>query len=365
MILNLYPRPRDATLSAMEDGLRDRVRRLEAELDRLRRVQALGETFQILDLDRLSAAAVKGVAGLLRARRVSLYLLDYGSDELVLAAKTLRRALAKRTSTSPARPTVMSEAARSRTPLRIEGFAARERETGTRLARPFSARYATERCVSVPLLSDQFLVGVLNAADPARGARFDPEDLDALAPLWRALAMSIRNGRLFLNVRDQAHTDALTGLRNSRAFQETMRIELQRAARHRRPLGLILLDVDGFKALNDQRGHPAGDAALAALGEIVRRTMRKEDIPARYGGDEFAIVLPETPPAGGAAVAERLIRAVRAHRFSHDGRRLPVSISAGMAFWRPGMSAARLLRAADAALYRAKRAGKNRFEAAE
>ena len=346
----------------MEDVLRDRVRRLEETLDRVRRVQAVAETFQTLDLERLSAAAVKGVADLLRARRVSLYLLDYGSDELVLAAKTSRRAIAKRTSTSPARPTVMSEAARSRTRIEIDGFAARERETGTRLARPYAARYATERCVSVPLLSDQFLVGLLNVADPARGGRFAPEDLDALGPLWRALAMAIRNGRLFRDVRGQAHTDALTGLRNSRAFHETMRIELQRAARHERPLGLILLDVDGFKALNDQRGHPAGDAALAALGEIVRRTMRKEDIPARYGGDELAIVLPETPPSGGAAVAERLIRAVRAHRFSHEGRRMSVSISAGVAFWRPGMSGARLLRAADEALYRAKRSGKNRFE---
>jgi diguanylate cyclase (GGDEF)-like protein len=321
--------------------MQDRVRRLEAAL-------ALVESFQTLDVDRLSAAAVKGVADFLGARRASLYLLDYASGELVLAAKTHRYAIARRTSTSPARPTVMSEVVRTKKALL----------DGTGFARPYAARYATPGFVSLPLLASQFLVGVLNVADPKR---FSPEDFDALAPLGRVLAMAIRNGRLFGEVRSQAHTDALTGLRNSRAFQEAMRVELHRAARHRRALGLILMDIDAFKELNDQRGHPAGDAALAALGEIVRRAVRKEDIPARYGGDELAVLLPEATPAGGAAVAERLIRAVRAHRFTHDGRRLPVSISAGVAFWRPGLSAARLLREADEALYRAKRAGKNRF----
>lgn len=346
--------------AADEHDLRSRVRRLEAALDRFRRVHAIGESLNTLDLDRLADAAVRGVAGLLGARRTSLYLLDYGSDELVLAAKLSRRAIARRTSVSPARPTLMSETVRLRKPVRVDGFEAWERERGVRLARPYAERYATERCVSVPLLTAQFLVGVLNVADPGRGG-FDPEDLEALEPLWRMLAMSIRNGRLFREVQSQAHTDALTGLRNVRAFQETLRVELHRAARHRRPLGLILLDIDAFKELNDQRGHTAGDAALTALGEIVRRAVRKEDIPARYGGDELAILLPETLPPGGAAVAERLIRAVRSHRFSHDGRRLAVSISAGVAFWRPGMSGARLVRAADDALYRAKRSGKNRY----
>jgi diguanylate cyclase (GGDEF)-like protein len=337
----------------------DRLRRIEAELRRYQRVHELLASLNTLDLERLADDAVRGVAGFLRARRVSLYLLDYGSDELVLAGRVPGRAIARRTSTSPARPTVMAEVVRTRRPLRVEGF--------TRvpaLARPFAARYATERCVSTPLLTGQFLVGVLNAADPADGD-FSPEDLEALVPYWRALAMAVRNGRLFRDIQNQAHTDALTGLRNSRAFQESLRVELQRATRHRRPLGLMLLDLDGFKALNDQRGHPAGDAALAELGEIIRRALRKEDIPARYGGDEFAILLPETAPAGGAALAGRLLRAVRAHRFTHEGRRLAVSVSAGMAFWRPRMSGARLLRLADEALYRAKRAGKNRFELAE
>ena len=337
----------------------DRLRRLEADLRRSRSVHELLASIHTLDLERLADAAVRGVADFLRARRVSLYFLDYGSDELVLAARTPRTALARRTSTSPARPGVMAEVVRTRRPLKIEDF-----KKAPPLARPYAGRYATECCVSVPLVTAQFLVGVLNAADPVAGD-FAPEDLEALVPFWRALGMAVRNGRLFREIQNQAHTDALTGLRNSRAFQESLRVELHRASRHRRPLGLMLLDVDGFKALNDQRGHPAGDAALAELGEIIRRALRKEDIPARYGGDEFAILLPETGPAGGAALAERLLGAVRAHRFAHEGRRLPVSVSAGVAFWRRGMSGAGLLRRADEALYRAKRAGKNRFEVAD
>ena len=338
-----------------------RIRELEAELERSRRVLAVSEATLTLDLERLAAAAVKGAADFLRARRCSLYLLDYADDELKLAARAGGPAVARRASLRPARPTVMAEALRTRAPLCIDGFAAWEREHGLRLARPHARRYATERCVSLPLVASQYLVGVLNAADPARGGRFSPEDLAAFEPMGRLLALALRNARLFRDVQSQARTDALTGLRNARAFQESLRIEVQRAARHRRSLGLILLDIDGFKELNDRRGHPAGDAALVALGEIVRRAVRKEDLPARYGGDELAILLPETPPDGGAAVAERLIRAVRAHRFLHEGRRLPVSISAGVAFWRPGMSGARLMKTADEALYRAKRAGKNRF----
>jgi diguanylate cyclase (GGDEF)-like protein len=183
--------------------------------------------------------------------------------------------------------------------------------------------------------------------------------------LARVLAMAIRNGKLFREVQNQAHSDALTGLRNYRAFHETLRTELHRSQRYGRPLGLVMLDIDSFKALNDRYGHQAGDAALTELGKVIRAATRREDFSARYGGDEIAIILPETPPGGCLSVVRRMLDSVRKHAFQFDGKRLPFSISVGVAFFKPDMSITQIVGAADQALYKAKQAGKDRYEAAE
>jgi len=177
--------------------------------------------------------------------------------------------------------------------------------------------------------------------------------------------MAIRNGNLFREVQNQAHTDALTGLRNYRAFHETLRTEMHRSQRYGRPLGLIMLDIDSFKELNDKHGHQAGDAALTELGKVIRAATRREDFAARYGGDEIAILLPETPPPGCLSVVRRLVKSVREHEILFDGKRLPFTVSVGVAFFKPDMSITQLVGAADQALYRAKQAGKDRFVAAE
>ena len=140
---------------------------------------------------------------------------------------------------------------------------------------------------------------------------------------------------------------------------------MHRSSRYGRPLALIMLDIDSFKDLNDRFGHQAGDAALAELGQVVRESLRREDMAARYGGDEIAIILPETKPRGALMVMQRLLAAVRGRSFAYDGKPLPVSISAGVAPFRPEMSITQLVGAADEALYRAKQAGRNRYEVAE
>src|SRR5262249_45023738 len=127
----------------------------------------------------------------------------------------------------------------------------------------------------------------------------------------------------------------------------------------------IMLDIDSFKALNDKFGHQAGDAALAELGRVVHESLRREDLAARYGGDEIAIILPETKPRGALMAVQRLLAAVRGRSFAHEGKTLPVSISAGVAPFRPEMSITQFVGAADEALYRAKQGGRNRYEVAE
>ncbi len=155
--------------------------------------------------------------------------------------------------------------------------------------------------------------------------------------------------------------DSLTGLHNRRALFEQLGLELTRAARYQQPLSLLLIDVDGLKALNDRDGHRAGDSALGLVAAAVRAGSRASDLPARWGGDEFALVAPNTGPEAAAALAER-VRALVAARQALDPS-VGVTISIGFSTVEPGAPAPdmdALVRRADAALYEAKRAGRNR-----
>jgi diguanylate cyclase (GGDEF)-like protein len=140
---------------------------------------------------------------------------------------------------------------------------------------------------------------------------------------------------------------------------------MHRSQRYGRPLGLVMLDIDSFKELNDRFGHQAGDAALTELGKVIRAATRREDFSARYGGDEIAILLPETSPQGCLSVVRRLVSAVRETKIVFDGKRVPFSISVGVAFFKPDMTITQMVGAADQALYKAKQEGKDRFVAAE
>ncbi len=163
---------------------------------------------------------------------------------------------------------------------------------------------------------------------------------------------------------DEARTDPLTGLENRRALREEFGRELARAERTRRPLALVVLDLDHFKRYNDAFGHPAGDDALRRVAKILDEVTRSIEVAARIGGEEFAIVAPDADEAGGRALAERLRIAVMSE-FSAASPGL--TVSAGIAVHKPGIGSIgeELFAAADRALYAAKAAGRNRVEVAE
>lgn len=151
--------------------------------------------------------------------------------------------------------------------------------------------------------------------------------------------------------------DALTGLQNHRAFQERLDREMGRALRHGQPLSLLLLDIDKFKSYNDSYSHTEGDQALKLVAEIMKETARASDIPARYGGKEFALILTETDMMGAVVLGERLRQAVA----SADGLQRPLTASIGLATLTPNIfSAAALIAQADRALCHAKGDGRNR-----
>lgn len=155
--------------------------------------------------------------------------------------------------------------------------------------------------------------------------------------------------------------DGLTQMRNRRSLQDALESEIARSRRHQHALSLLLLDVDRFKEVNDRHGHLCGDLVLQRIAALLSRHGRRENCTARYDGDEFAIVLAETPMSGALVFAERIRGAVEHEEIQVGGTRIEVTLSVGVAEWNPEMRLPEdLIALADAALYRAKNTGRNR-----
>jgi diguanylate cyclase (GGDEF)-like protein len=176
------------------------------------------------------------------------------------------------------------------------------------------------------------------------------------------MAAALENIALHERVAREARMDELTGLPNHRHFQESLASELERLRRFRRSLSLIMIDIDAFKAVNDTYGHQRGDEVLRGVAAAIRDGSRATDLAARYGGEELAVVMPETGLDGAFAAGEALRRAVEQLEFPvDDGPPLKVTISLGVASTgSEPVTAAELIAAADDALYAAKRGGRNR-----
>lgn len=160
-----------------------------------------------------------------------------------------------------------------------------------------------------------------------------------------------------------ALSDSLTGFHNRRWLDQTLPRIVQRHLQASEPLCLAIMDIDYFKRVNDTSGHAAGDAVLVQVGDLVRGNLRPTDFAARIGGEEFALVFPQTALAGGISAAERIREAIAATTFEYEGRPLPpMTVSLGLVELEPAAGSAHLLARADDALYAAKRSGRNRTE---
>ena len=213
--------------------------------------------------------------------------------------------------------------------------------------------------MSVPLLSKGKVVGILNVNHPEPNA-FDGESLATIRVLATYLAIAVENAELFHFAKTLADKDSLTLLHNHGSFHTRLSIELERAVRYGRTLSLIMLDLDGFKEINDRHGHLIGDRILVLAAGVLCAHLRKSDVAARYGGDEFAVILPETDLAATCAIAGRIAAGISQVRLdTPEGEKISFTASIGYAACLPDSPVrGTILDVADRLMYESKRRGR-------
>jgi len=217
--------------------------------------------------------------------------------------------------------------------------------------------------VSFPISTNGRLSGLLALGGRA-ASKIDADTHAFLAQVANQAHIVVENSRLVERLRNLAIRDSLTELYNHRHAMDLLANEFERVGRYAAGVSLLMLDLDEFKRVNDEHGHPAGDAVLKEMARVLKETLRTVDSVGRYGGEEFVIILPHTSPEEARATGERIRRKVQGHVFWVGAKPLSVTVSVGVASYpTPAVdSPESLVREADRALYRAKEAGRNRVE---
>lgn len=220
--------------------------------------------------------------------------------------------------------------------------------------------YRTKSFVSVPIIVNDVARGVLNVADPTDDRDFSQADLATLEMLAGHIGACLMSQDQEEALKLLAETDPLTWLFNRRHFDRRLQAEADRARRSEHLLALLMIDVNGFKRINDTHGHRVGDLVLRAVASAIREAVRVYDVPTRYGGDEFGIVLPEADTESATRVGKRILEKLATtplpEELAATGERISLSIGAAT-YPRPATTTEALVETADAAMYQAKRAG--------
>jgi len=330
----------NARIEQLSTDLENAIQRTEEER---RRSRFLGELAGSIDLDEVLARTLEAAGGIAGADAALVNTTGFDGQPLVATLGLSAEEAERQAIAGPP-----------------DGRAAR--------SIGISYRYGSEELtqngslihsgLAVPLLRDEEQLGFLTIFTRSGGRSFSDDDVQELEQLALRAGPAIENARRFREARQLADLDALTGLHNRRFFHETLAREVSRAQRYDRSLALIVFDLDDFKAINDRIGHLAGDAVLADAAERVRDSVRSADIACRVGGDEFAVILPESTLLDADQLYRRIQQSVSSRPIGQEGR---LFLSAGVTDLRPEDDAVSFFQRADDALYRAKEAGKGRM----
>jgi diguanylate cyclase (GGDEF)-like protein len=332
----------EAMANAFQEGLLD-----------LYSLYEVGRTVSAtLDLDQLLTTTMKRVADATGIESYALFLVDEERNTIV-ARSASGIAQGMQQTTLLAGEGLAGRVCRSRVP---------EMHTGPApLPWPDTPRPARS-VIAIPLTGRERVLGALELYSTSPSA-FAERELAYFTAVGKQLSIALDNATMHQRATELSYHDGLTGLFNRRYLEEALETEARRAARYNLPLSINMVDIDHFKAYNDAHGHTRGDDVLRTVARRLREHIRNADIIARYGGEEFVILLPMTTKAHARLVGEKLRAAIAATPIGNEGGNERLTISVGVATF-PGdaSTAVGLLQAADAALYAAKDAGRNRVE---
>lgn len=306
-----------------------------------------------LELNDILVMIMKKVKELTKAEAWSIFLVDEETGDLVFEKTEGERT--KKIKKFRLRPGegIVGRVAQEGIPVVVPDVSHDER---FRCSIDKGMHFKTKSLMCVPIKSKGYTFGVLEVVNKTTGESFSKDDLDMLMRIVDQAALAIERASLYQKMAELVITDDLTKLFNSRYLNRTIDMELQRCNRYHTSVSLIFMDIDYFKQINDQYGHLVGSKVLVEVGQLLIKHLRSVDIVARYGGDEFVIVLPQTPPESAAQIAERIRKVIEQNAFlKKEGYSLRITASFGVASHPESAKTKEdLIRLADNAMYRVK-----------
>ena len=337
----------------------DTINSADSSISLVEQVTPLARKINCLDIERITDVCIKHIPNLVGARLASLYILDETNNILHLQEHNHPFLINKIVSLNQNPPSPMVMAVRSKELILVGDIDTHKKPIIKKSQRAFAGNYKTNNCAIAPLICQDRVVGVLNLADKIENGSFDSEDIALIELFSQLVGASIGNIKLFEKIQRQATTDGLTSLANHKTFYEILERELWRSRRYGGQISLIMIDIDNLKKINDTYGHRAGDKVIREVSRKIKDCIRQIDTAARYGGDEFAVILPNTSLTDAVVVAERMVDEVADSPTTWKKEQIALSISVGLGRYDADTNPQDITSGSDRALYTAKQEGKN------